>query len=41
VVGDDIMTLLVAGDVRERVFAALERLVATVKGEVVTETELR
>ncbi|HOT23265.1 MAG TPA: molybdenum cofactor biosynthesis protein MoaE [Thermoleophilia bacterium] len=40
-VGDDIMKLLVAGDVREHVFAALERLVTTVKREVVTETELR
>jgi len=40
-IGDDIMKLLVAGDIREHVFAALEQLVATIKRDVVTETELR
>jgi len=40
-VGDDIMKVLVAGDIRENVFAALELLVSLVKREVVSETELR
>jgi molybdopterin synthase catalytic subunit len=39
-VGDDIMKVLVAGDIRENVFAALQRLVGLIKGEVVTEAEL-
>jgi molybdopterin synthase catalytic subunit len=39
-VGDDIMLVLVAGDVRERVFAALQRLVSTIKAEVVSELEI-
>ncbi len=39
-VGDDIMKVLVAGDVRDNVFAALQRLVALVKSEVVSESEL-
>jgi len=39
-VGDDIMTVLVAGDIRENVFAALQRLVSLVKTEVVSESEM-
>lgn len=39
-VGDDIMKLVVAGDVRERVFAALENLVSRIKTQVVVESEL-
>lgn len=39
-VGDDIMKVLVAGDVREHVFRTLEELLATVKRDVVTEAEL-
>jgi molybdopterin synthase catalytic subunit len=38
-VGDDIMTVLVAGDIREHVFGALQRLVGLIKTEVVTEAE--
>lgn len=40
-VGDDIMKLVVAGDVRENVFEAMQRLVRVVKSDVLTETELR
>jgi molybdopterin synthase catalytic subunit len=40
-VGDDIMKVLVAGDIRDNVFAALQQLVARIKGEVLTESELR
>lgn len=40
-VGDDIMKVLVAGDIRENVFSALQRLVRTVKEDVLTESELR
>lgn len=40
-VGDDIMKVLVAGDVRDNVFAALQRLVALIKSEVLSESELR
>lgn len=40
-VGDDIMKVVVAGDFRENVFAAVQRLVGTIKKEVVTESELR
>jgi molybdopterin synthase catalytic subunit len=40
-VGGDIMKIVVAGDIREHVFDALQRLVATVKKEIVTEAELR
>jgi molybdopterin synthase catalytic subunit len=40
-VGDDIMYVLVGGDVREHVFDALQALVRLIKSEVVTETELR
>ena len=39
-VGDDIMSVLVAGDIRENVFDALQRLVRTIKTEVVKEDEL-
>lgn len=39
-VGDDIMLVLVAGDVREHAFAALQRLVSTIKAEVVSELEI-
>ena len=40
-VGDDIMYVLVGGDVREHVFEALQTLVRTIKTTVVTEHELR
>jgi molybdopterin synthase catalytic subunit len=40
-VGDDIMKVVVAGDIRENVFAALQRLVTVIKDEVVTESEFR
>jgi len=39
-VGDDIMSVLVAGDIREHVFDALQRLVRLIKTEVVAEDEL-
>jgi molybdopterin synthase catalytic subunit len=40
-VGDDIMKVLVAGDIRDNVFAALQRLVSLIKSEVLTESEVR
>jgi len=40
-VGDDIMKIVVAGDIRENVFGALQRLVGIIKSEVVTESEFR
>ena len=40
-VGDDIMKVVVAGDIRENVFGALQRLVGIIKKEVVTESEFR
>ena len=40
-VGDDIMKVLVAGDIRDNVFAALERLVSLIKNEVLSESESR
>ena len=40
-VGDDIMKVVVAGDVRGNVIGALQRLVGIIKDEVVTEAELR
>ncbi len=40
-VGDDIMKVVVAGDIRENVFGALQRLVGIIKNEVVTESEFR
>lgn len=39
-VGDDIMRVLVAGDIRENVFAALQQLVSLIKSEVVSESDL-
>ncbi|MGI5940602.1 MAG: molybdenum cofactor biosynthesis protein MoaE [Thermoleophilia bacterium] len=39
-VGDDIMRVLVGGDIRDNVFAALQELVRLVKTECVRETEL-
>ena len=39
-VGDDIMRLVVAGDIREHVFEGLQRLVSLIKTEVVRESEL-
>ena len=39
-VGDDIMYVLIGGDIRPRVVAALEDLVGRIKRECVTETEL-
>lgn len=38
-VGDDIMGVLVAGDIRPNVLPALERLVSIIKTEVVSESE--
>ena len=40
-VGDDIMYVLVGGDIRDHVFEALGALVRMIKSEVVTETEIR
>jgi molybdopterin synthase catalytic subunit len=40
-VGDTIMNVLVAGDIREHVFGALQQLVGRIKNEVVTELETR
>lgn len=40
-VGDDIMKVLVAGDIREHVVEALQRLVALIKTEVLDESEVR
>ena len=39
--GDDLLFLIVAGDIRENVFGALQRLVRLIKSEVVTESEFR
>ena len=39
-VGDDIMLVLVGGDIRPHVIDALQTLVGTLKNECVTETEL-
>ncbi len=39
-VGDDIMKVVVAGDIRENVIVALQRLVGIIKEDVVTESEL-
>jgi len=39
-VGDDIMFVLIGGDIRPRVVDALQFLVSRVKNECVTETEL-
>ena len=40
-VGDDIMYVMVGGDIRDNVFDALSALVRMIKTEVVTETEQR
>lgn len=40
-VGDDIMYVLVGGDIRDHVFEALQALVRMIKTEVVTESEVR
>lgn len=40
-VGDDIMRVIVAGDIRENVFGALQELVRLVKTECVREWEIR
>ncbi|MCE5203886.1 MAG: molybdenum cofactor biosynthesis protein MoaE [Actinomycetia bacterium] len=40
-VGDDIMYVLVGGDIRDHVFEALQALVRMIKTEVVTEEEHR
>lgn len=40
-VGDDIMYVLVGGDIRPHVFEALGALVSMIKSEVVTESEIR
>ena len=39
-VGDDIMLVLIGGDIRPHVIDALQTLVGTLKNECVTETEL-
>jgi molybdopterin synthase catalytic subunit len=39
-VGDEIMVVLVAGDIRDNVFAALQRLVSAIKTDVVSEQEI-
>jgi len=39
-IGDDIMYALVAGDIRENVFGALQELVRLIKTEVVKEWEI-
>ena len=38
-VGDDIMKVLAAGDIRDNLFAALQQLVSLIKDEVITELE--
>jgi molybdopterin synthase catalytic subunit len=40
-VGDDIMYVMVGGDIRDHVFDALAALVRMIKTEVVTEAEIR
>jgi molybdopterin synthase catalytic subunit len=35
------MTVLVAGDTRDNVFAALQRLLSLIKSEVLSESEVR
>ncbi len=39
-VGDDIMKVLVAGDIREHVFAALQQVVSLIKTDVLVESEV-
>ena len=38
-VGDDIMLVLIGGDIRPRVIDALQQLVGTIKNECVSEIE--
>ena len=40
-VGDDIMQVLIGGDIRPRVIDALQELVGTIKNECVSEVERR
>ena len=40
-VGDDIMQVLIGGDIRPRVIDALQELVGTIKNECVSEVEKR
>ena len=40
-VGDDVMYVLIGGDIRPHVVDALQSLVGTIKNECVTETETR
>ena len=40
-VGDDIMQVLIGGDIRPRVIDALQELVGTIKNECVSEIERR
>jgi molybdopterin synthase catalytic subunit len=40
-IGDDIMYVIVGGDIRDNVFGALQALVGMIKTEVVTEAEHR
>jgi len=40
-IGDDIMYVIVGGDIRDNVFGALQALVGMIKTEVVTEDEHR
>jgi len=40
-VGDDIMKVLVAGDIRDNVFGGLQRLVSLIGDEVTTKVEVR
>lgn len=39
-VGDDIMKVLVAGDIREHVFAPLQQVVSLIKTDVLVESEM-
>ena len=39
-VGDDLMYVLIGGDIRPRVIDAMQYLVGRIKNECVTETEL-
>jgi molybdopterin synthase catalytic subunit len=39
-VGDDIMYVLIGGDIRPHVMAALDHLLSRIKNECVTETEI-
>jgi len=39
-VGDDIIKVLVAGEIRDNTFAALQRLASLIMNEVVSESEV-